>query len=212
MQGLYAIIDPEVCRSEPEHVAEEVLLGGCAVLQLRDKRGTDAEFVRLANALARRCREHAVPFVLNDRFWLVPQVGAQGAHLGQTDQPLAEARRYLGSGYSLGLSTHNLDQAQAAAEQGADLIGFGPVFATVTKANADPVVGLEGLTAVLERVSIPVVAIGGISLERAQLVARTGVPLAATISALCAGVSPRAAARELHAILGGRSSAARDKL
>jgi thiamine-phosphate pyrophosphorylase len=203
MHGLYAIIDPEVCSREPAHVAQEVLRGGCALLQLRDKRSTDAEFVRLASVLARLCREHAVPFVLNDRFWLVPQVGAQGAHLGQSDRPLPEARQCLGGGYSLGLSTHNLDQARAAARDGADLIGFGPVFATATKPDADAVVGIEGLRAVVECVSIPVVAIGGISLERAPVVARTGVPLAAAISALCAADCPRTAAQQLHAALGG---------
>jgi thiamine-phosphate pyrophosphorylase len=86
-------------------------------------------------------------------------------------------------------------------ERGADLIGFGPVFATSTKTDADPVVGLDGLRAVAERVQLPIVAIGGISLDRAALVAGTGVPLAAAISAICAVDSPEAAARALHASL-----------
>jgi thiamine-phosphate pyrophosphorylase len=99
-----------------------------------------------------------------------------------------------------------LEQAQAAVERGADLIGFGPVFATSTKTNADPVVGLDGLRTVAERVPLPIVAIGGITLARAALVAVTGAPLAAAISAICAVDSPELAARALHAaLLSGRA-------
>lgn len=205
MRGLYAIIDPEVCSQDPEQVASAVLRGGCAILQLRDKNSSDADVVRLAKKLAARCHEHNVPFVINDRYWLVPQVGAQGAHVGQSDAPLEHARRELGSGYTIGVSTHNLEQARAAAERGADLIGFGPIFGTNTKADHDPVVGLELLQQVLQQVAIPVVAIGGIQLSRAAAVARTGVPLAAAVSAICAAQDPEQAARELHQILSPRA-------
>ena len=201
MRGLYAIIDPEVCLEAPEEVASAVLRGGCAILQLRDKRSSDADVVRLAKKLAALCREHDVPFVVNDRYWLVPQVGAQGAHVGQTDAPLEEARRELGSGYTIGVSTHSLEQAQDAAKRGADLIGFGPIFGTSTKSDHDPVVGLEQLQQVVQQVTIPVVAIGGIQLARAAAVARTGVPLAAAVSAICAARDPEQAARELHQAL-----------
>lgn len=201
MRGLYAIIDPEVCSHDPEQVARAVLRGGCAVLQLRDKRGSDADVVRLAKKLAVACREHNVPFVLNDRYWLVPQVGAQGAHVGQTDAPLEEARRELGSGCMIGVSTHNVEQARAAAKRGADLIGFGPIFGTSTKTDHDPVVGLEALQQVVQQVTIPVVAIGGIQLARAAAVAQTGVQLAAAVSAICAAQDPEQAASELHRAL-----------
>jgi thiamine-phosphate pyrophosphorylase len=201
MRGLYAIIDPEVCSQDPEQVARAVLRGGCAMLQLRDKKRSDADVVHLAKKLAAACREHSVPFILNDRYWLVPQVGAQGAHVGQTDAPLEQARRALGEGYTIGVSTHNLAQAEDAAERGADLIGFGPIFGTSTKADHDPVVGLEALQRVVQQVAIPVVAIGGIQLSRAPAIAQTGAQLAAAVSALCAAEDPEQAARELHQAL-----------
>jgi thiamine-phosphate pyrophosphorylase len=201
MRGLYAIIDPEVCTTDPLQVARAVLRGGCATLQLRDKRSSDVDVVRMATQLAKLCREHAVPFILNDRFWLVARVGANGTHVGQSDRPIEEARRELGPAYSIGVSTHSLEQARAAQWRGADLIGFGPVYGTTTKLKADPVVGLELLQLVVEQASIPVVAIGGITLARAPQVAATGVPLAAAVAALCAAEDPEAAARQLHAAL-----------
>jgi thiamine-phosphate pyrophosphorylase len=200
-RGLYAIIDPEVCSRDPEQVTRAVLRGGCAVLQLRDKRSSDADVVHLAKKLAAACREHQVPFVLNDRYWLVPEVGAQGAHVGQTDAPLEQARRELGSGYTIGVSTHSLEQAEDAAKRGADLIGFGPIFGTSTKADHDPVVGLEALQHVVQLVAIPVVAIGGIQLSRAAAVAKTGAPLAAAVSAICSAEDPEQAAADLHVAL-----------
>jgi thiamine-phosphate diphosphorylase len=203
MRGLYAIIDPEACANDPLQVARAVLRGGCAALQLRDKRSSDAEVVRLAQQLGPLCREHAVPFILNDRFWLVrdPAIGASGTHLGQTDRPLEEARRELGASYSIGVSTHTREQARDAEQRGADLIGFGPVFGTTTKLDADPIVGLDALRAVVMQARIPVVAIGGITLARAPEIAATGAPLAAAISAVCASEDPETAARELHAAL-----------
>jgi thiamine-phosphate pyrophosphorylase len=203
MRGLYAIIDPEQCAQDPEQVARAVLGGGCAVLQLRDKQNSDKEVVQLARKLGSLCREHGVPFVLNDRFWLAREVGAQGAHVGQTDEAVESVRRELGSQIQIGVSTHNLAQAHEAVRRGADLIGFGPIFGTTTKEKPDPTVGLTLLKTVVEQISIPIVAIGGITLARASEVVQTGVPLAAAVSALCAAKDPEQSARELHAILGG---------
>lgn len=203
MRGLYAIIDPEQCAQDPEQVTRAVLRGGCAVLQLRDKHGSDNDVVQLARKLGALCREHGVLFVLNDRFWLVREASAQGAHVGQTDEPLETVRRELGSQVQIGVSTHNLAQAHDAVRRGADLIGFGPIFGTTTKQNPDPTVGLTLLKTAVEQIPIPIVAIGGISLARAREVAQTGVPLAAAVSALCASDNPEQSARELHTILSG---------
>jgi len=206
MRGLYAIIDPEHCAQDPEQVTRAVLRGGCAVLQLRDKRSSDKEVAQLSRKLRVLCQEHGVPFVLNDRFWLVAEVGAQGAHVGQSDEPIERVRRELGSELQIGVSTHTLDQARDAVRRGADLIGFGPIFGTTSKQNPDPTVGLTWLAAAVAQISIPVVAIGGITLARAAEVARTGVPLAAAVSALCAAEDPERAARELHGVLQGRAT------
>lgn len=201
MRGLYAIIDPEQCAQDPEQLTKAVLRGGCAVLQLRDKHSRDADVVRLACSLAALCREHGVPFVLNDRFWLAREVNAQGTHLGQTDEPIENVRRELGSEIQIGVSTHNLEQAHDAVRRGADLIGFGPIFGTSSKKNPDPTVGLTLLATAVEQIRIPIVAIGGITLARAPEVAQTRVPLAAAIAALGKADDPERAARSLHSIL-----------
>jgi thiamine-phosphate pyrophosphorylase len=201
MRGLYAIIDPVQCAEDPEQLTKAVLRGGCAVLQLRDKHSRDADVVQLAGKVSALCREHGVPFVLNDRFWLVREVGAQGTHLGQTDEPIENVRRELGREIQIGVSTHSLEQAHDAVRRGADLIGFGPIFGTTSKLDPDPVVGLTLLATVVEQIKIPIVAIGGITLARAAEVARTGVPLGAAISALSKTPDPEQAARDLHSAL-----------
>jgi thiamine-phosphate pyrophosphorylase len=200
-RGLYAIVDPQVCEDDPLRVAAAILRGGCAALQLRDKRSDDRAFAQLGSALQQLCEGAAVPFIVNDRFWLAREIGAYGVHIGQSDALLETVRREVGNTTSLGLSTHSLAQASEAELRGADLIGFGPVFGTTSKVDADPIVGIETLATVCARASIPVVAIGGVSLERADLVAGAGAPLAAAISALCKAPDPEEAARSLHARL-----------
>lgn len=198
MRGLYAIIDPEHCLGrDPLWVADEVLRGGCAALQLRAKQLSDRARLTLARALAARCRGHGVPFWLNDRLDLALLSDAVGVHLGQDDVPLDEARRLV-PGRLLGLSTHSLAQARDAEVLGADLIGFGPIFPTLSKQNPDPCVGLEGLREVCATVRCPVVAIGGITRAEAPEIARTGAAYAAVIGAVCGAESPYEAARALH--------------
>ncbi|HEV3030498.1 MAG TPA: thiamine phosphate synthase, partial [Polyangia bacterium] len=122
-------------------------------------------------------------------------------HLGQDDLPLAEARRLRAFAKAermlIGFSTHNRAQALAAADGGADYIGFGPVFATASKANPDPTVGLSALAEVCRAVTVPVVAIGGIGLESVSAVARAGAAAAAVISAIDGAADPTAAGREV---------------
>jgi thiamine-phosphate pyrophosphorylase len=201
MRGLYAIIDPQSCQIDPFSLAERVLRAGCAALQLRDKLADDAAFVTLGRKLSSACRAAQLPFFVNDRYWLVAELDAQGVHIGQTDGELAHVRRALGPGRLIGVSTHTLAQAETAEREGADLIGFGPVFTTRTKLPAEPSVGLAALAQVCARVAIPVVAIGGLTLANASDVARAGASMGAAISALCAASDPESAARALHASL-----------
>jgi thiamine-phosphate diphosphorylase len=204
LRGLYAIVDPEHCRSrDPIAVAERILTGGCAVLQLRAKRLADAELEALARQIGALCRARGVLFVVNDRPQIAMRAGADGVHLGQRDQPIEQARALCGDRLAIGVSTHDLAQARDAARRGADLIGFGPVFATASKRDPDPVVGVHGLREVCAAVSIPVVAIGGIALANAAEVAGAGVQLGAAIAALCGAEDPCEAAHRLHAALGG---------
>lgn len=203
LRGLYAIVDTRACRGRaPLVVARAVLDGGCAALQLRAKDMPLAELEALAGQLAETCRAAGVPFVVNDHPAIAGRVGAAGVHVGQEDASVTEARA-LARGAAVGVSTHDLAQARKAAAEGADLIGFGPVFATQSKDNPDPVVGLDGLAAVCSTVRLPVVAIGGVDLARAQGIREAGAPLAAAIGAVCGADDPAEAARALHAALGG---------
>jgi len=126
---------------------------------------------------------------------------ADGLHLGQDDLAVADARTVLGDRVEIGLSTHSLAQGQEAV--GVDLIAFGPVFATSSKLDTDPVVGTERLARFCEAASRPVVAIGGVNLERAPAIWAAGASFGAAISALCAADDPEATARAMHAALGG---------
>lgn len=198
IRGLYAIVDPGVCVCEPVPAAEAILRGGCAFLQLRDKTNDDGTLTRIGRALARLCAQAGVPFIINDRFWLAREIGAQGVHIGQTDAPIETVRRELGEELSIGLSTHTLEQAKEAQARGADLIGVGPIYPTKSKMDADPIVGISGLAEVCTQVTIPVVAIGGINLDRAEEIVRAGAPMAAVISAVCAAADIEGAARALH--------------
>ena len=203
MRGLYVIIDPEVCTTDPLAVAQAALRGGCAALQLRAKRYTDDEYVRFGRELANLCHAASLPFFVNDRVGVVREVGADGVHVGQTDAPLEAVRAALGEGVMIGVSTHSLAQALDAEQRGADLIGFGPVFATQTKLDTEPVVGIAGLREVCARVNIPVIAIGGVSEANVTEVAAAGASLGAVISAVCRAEDPERAARALHRALRG---------
>ena len=204
MRGFYAIVDPHHCGDrDPLWVADAILEGGCCRLQLRDKHAPDAALLPLARALRARCQRFEVPFVVNDRVALAREVGDCDLHLGQDDLPLSQARALLPRA-CIGLSTHDLEQAQRAMTAGADLIGFGPVFATATKQRPDPTVGLSLLRQVCERSSLPVVAIGGIGPDQVQRVADAGASMVAAIAAVCAAPDPAAVARTLHSALRAR--------
>ncbi len=198
-RGLYAIVDPAACRGrDPSRVAAAILRGGCAALQLRSKSGSDRDLLALARDLAAQCRRAGVPFVVNDRPDLALLIGAAGLHLGQDDLPVAEARRIVGDAVAIGRSTHDEAQAAAAVGEGADVVAFGPVFETASKAQPDPVVGLDRLERVCAASVLPVVAIGGITLERIDAIVQTGARWAAVIGAVSGAEDPEGAARGLH--------------
>ncbi|MBX3246671.1 MAG: thiamine phosphate synthase [Myxococcales bacterium] len=199
-RGFYAIVDPEVCERSPLDVAEGLLAGGAAVLQLRAKGPDDRETLALARALRARCAKVGVPFVMNDRVDLALLAGADGLHLGQDDLPITEARALFRG--PIGVSTHDLTQLREAIALGADLCGFGPVFPTGTKLRPDPVVGLDGLREACALSTVPIVAIGGISLDDAPAVRAAGAALVAAIGATCRANDPGAAARAFGAAMG----------
>lgn len=210
MRGLYAICDVDFLLArgvEPLDFADAVLQCPPAAVQLRAKSLPARETVELLRALRARCERLGVPIFANDRPDLALIAGCSGVHLGQTDLDIADARR-VAPGLAIGVSTHDLSQLEIALRERPAYVAFGPVFATLSKANPDPVVGLEGLAAASQRcrvAGVPLVAIGGLRLERAAEVARHA-DAGAVISALlpAAGIPGAAAvARELHRALGG---------
>lgn len=202
-RGLYAIVDPEHCLGRaPATVARAVLRGGCGALQLRSKALGDRALLELARELAAICRPHGVPFVVNDRPDLALLAGADGVHLGRDDLRLEDARLLFAAG-PIGLSTHDEEQARDAQASGADLIGFGPIFATTSKARPDPEVGLDRLAAVCSESRVPVVAIGGLDAERAAAARAAGAAMVAVVSAVCGADDPARAAAAIHRSSGG---------
>lgn len=202
VRGFYAVLD-----RDDEALAHQLVSAGGArarALQLRIKPDTPLtgkELVRLGQMARRVCDQHGAALVVNDRLDVALACEADGCHLGQSDLPLADARAALadaGRPLWLGVSTHDLEQVRAAVAGGADYLGFGPVFATRTKANPDPVVGLAGLAAAVRAAgAVPVVAIGGIGLDDAAAVYEAGAAAICAISAVNASDDPVAAGRRL---------------
>jgi thiamine-phosphate pyrophosphorylase len=194
ISGFYAVLDRD------DEALAHALVSEARVLQLRIKpRGPPvdaADLVRIARMARRICDDAGAALVINDRVDVALAADADGVHLGQTDLPIDEARR-LAPDLWLGVSTHNLAQVRAACDAGADYLGFGPVFATTTKANPDPVQGLDGLrAAVAEAAGRPVVAIGGITPSQAPDVYRAGARAICAIDAVNGARDPRATARQ----------------
>ena len=182
VRGFYAVLDRE------DEALARLLVSHARVLQIRIKPKRDlvesSTIVRIARMARRVCDEVGAALVVNDRIDIALAVGADGVHLGQTDLPLADARRIAGALW-IGVSTHDLDQVRAARDGGADYLGFGPIFATATKLDHDPVQGLAGLQAGVKLAgATPVVAIGGITPAVAAEIYRTGAAAICAISAV----------------------------
>jgi thiamine-phosphate pyrophosphorylase len=188
---LYGILDlGYVAAADAVRVAGQLIEGGVEVLQLRAKVATEEQIEELGNALLRVTEPAGVPLIINDFPHLVPSIGAQGAHVGQDDFAVADARWRAGRALAgeaplplIGKSTHSLAQAEAAAADGADYIGFGPLFATPTKPGR-PAIGLDEIRRVHERVSIPIFCIGGIKLENLDEVLAAGARRVVIVSGL----------------------------
>lgn len=184
IRGFYAVLD-----REDEQLGRALLAAGARALQVRlkprDRRIGAAELARTARMARRLCDEVGAALIVNDRLDVALAVGADGVHLGQTDLPVRSAREIVGSRLWIGVSTHDLDQIRRAVTDGADYLGFGPVFATRTKENPDPVQGLAGLReAVGTAGGLPLVAIGGITADAVASVYATGAAALCAISAV----------------------------
>lgn len=183
---LYAILDPQQTKNrEPERVLRELLRAGVTLLQLRAKAIAPRDFLALAKKTRELTADHGCRLIVNDRADIALAANADGVHLGQEDLPLHAARKLMGKKI-IGISTHDLEQAQAAALGGADYIGFGPVFATTTKSTGYAARGTAMLQAIRAAVSLPIVAIGGITEYNVTEVWQSGADSVAVISDILA--------------------------
>jgi len=179
---LYAIFDPEQTRGRPaEHVLARLLEAGVSILQLRVKSLPPVDFLELAKDARTATRAHDCKLIINDRIDIALACHADGVHLGQDDLPLSTGRALMGEKI-VGISTHNLDQAHAAERNGADYIGFGPMFGSATKVTGYEARGLEMLQQIRRAVKLPIVAIGGITEKNVREVWQAGADSAAIIS------------------------------
>jgi thiamine-phosphate pyrophosphorylase len=165
-------------------IAEQLCTGGARILQLRAKDLPSREFLDIAQKVKDVCHHAGCLLIINDRADIALAVDADGVHVGQEDLPLAAARKVLGPQKIIGVSTHDPQQAQAAERDGADYIGFGPMFGTTTKATGYSARGLEQLQEIRCLVRVPIVAIGGITTERAPATLSAGADAVAMISDL----------------------------
>lgn len=170
-------------------VMEQALIGGAQIVQLRNKTGKREEVLEQAKALRELTRQYQVPFIINDYPDIVLEVDADGVHLGQEDMPISEARALLGPDRIIGISTHNLQQALAAEQAGADYIGVGPVFPTDTKPGRAAVT-TSYVQEAARHVSIPFVAIGGITLSNVDIVLSAGAERICAVSAIVGHADP----------------------
>lgn len=182
-----------------EASVEQAILGGADVIQLRDKHASARELYNMACSVKKVTDTYHVPLIINDRVDIAAAVDAAGVHLGQSDMPVLAARGILGPDKIIGVSAATVAEAQLAETQGADYLGIGAIYTTVTKQNTRPVT-LPLLREIKQSVGIPMVAIGGIHADHAAEVAATGVDGIAVVSAVVAQPDIAEAARNMKRI------------
>ena len=166
-------------------------------MQFRQKSGTTRELITTAQSIQTTCAQHKVPLIVNDRADIALAVGATGAHFGQDDMPVSIGRQILSTTAIIGASARTEEKILAAISEGADYIGFGPIYGTTSKPDAETAKGLDRLRRMCEIADCPVIAIGGITVQTAGDVIRAGAHGIAVISAVCAHPEPTVATQAL---------------
>lgn len=192
IKGIYIILDSS-------KLGNEVLDGGCRLLQLRNKTATSLWLYEEAKRLREITKRYKAIFIINDRVDIALAVDADGVHLGRDDLPIRIARELL-KNKIIGFSADTIEEALQAEKEGADYISLGPIFPTQTKPDAGPVVGLKTLAKLKPILKVPLVAIGGINKYNLIEVVKSGADAVAVISAVCSSPSPRQAVEELVAL------------
>ena len=183
-------------------LAVAALRGGADTIQYRRKKGDYGGWMEEAGEVAELCRSYNVPLIINDHVQLCIDVGADGLHLGLNDMPVAEARSILGPEKIIGGTSRTIEHIRAAAADGADYVGFGPVWATGSKSIDDPVRGVDHLRAVARESPIPIIAIGGIDIERAARAIDAGAHGVAVIGVVAGAEDPERVVRGVWEVVG----------
>lgn len=194
---LYAVTDRAWLHGETLYSqVEKALKGGATFMQLREKKLAEEQFLQEAEELKELCKKYNVPFVINDNVDIAAKIDADGVHVGQSDMEAGDVRAKLGPDKIIGVSAQTVEQAVLAEKRGADYLGVGAVFTTGTKLDADDV-SYETLKAICQAVSIPVVAIGGITRDNLMELKGSGIDGIAVVSAIFAQEDIEEATREL---------------
>ena len=197
---LYAIIEPALLTISELALGDALAESGVELIQYRNKTASSRQIFDISLQLSKLLASRGVRFIVNDRPDIALLAGAGGVHVGQEDLSVDVARTICGPDRWVGISTHSLEQVAAADRTSADYIAFGPIFPTATKKNPDAVVGTELLRQARKITAKPIVAIGGITLERASEVYRAGADSLAVIRDLICAASPAARALEFLAV------------
>jgi thiamine-phosphate pyrophosphorylase len=205
---LYVILDAALITSSERECALSLAEAGVRLLQYRNKSAPTRGYLASSRELAETLRPSGVSFFVNDRPDVAFLAGAAGVHVGQDDLDVEQARRVVGRDKLIGVSTHNLEQFQRAAGSSADYIAVGPVFSTSSKANPDPVVGLDFIRNVRALTDKPIVAIGGITLDRAASAIEAGADSVAVISGILGAPDPAQRASQYIEVLEAAKHAA----
>ncbi len=201
--GRLHVLTDTVLQSRFSHLelARMAIKGGADTIQFRQKVGTTREMIEIVRQLKQLCLDSGVTLIVNDRVDVAIAAGADGVHLGHDDFPIRLARKLLGENRIIGGSAATLEEAQKCLAEGADYIGFGPVYPTTSKADAGPVTGIKLLKHAVGIISLPIIAIGGLSAGNTPEVIRTGAQGIAVISAVCCQKDPEQATRTLRQAL-----------
>jgi thiamine-phosphate pyrophosphorylase len=195
---LYVITDETIAGGlSHAGIAQHAVSGGADIIQLRDKSRSCAELTAVGREIAAVTRKAGVVFIVNDRLDVAIACGADGVHLGQDDIRVSTARQLAPPGFIIGVSVGKVEEAVEAEREGADYVALSPTFSTASKDNAGPGLGLDRLREIRRAVSLPIVAIGGISRQNARDVIAAGADGIAVISAVVSSPDMTAAAREL---------------
>jgi thiamine-phosphate pyrophosphorylase len=205
---LYVILDATLLNNSPLDCAKELAAAGVRLLQYRDKAASARDLLEASRKLVSSLNSWGSSLIVNDRPDVALLAGAAGVHVGQDDLAPEQTRTVVGEEMWVGVSTHNLEQFRRAAATSADYIAVGPIFTTTSKANPGPVVGLELIRQVRALTTKPIVAIGGITLDRAASVIAAGADSVAVIRDVLCAVTPAEHARRFLETLDAANHAA----